>query len=317
VDEIFAYGSEALQPLKIGKNLLFIQRGGRRVREIDWQDGISDDTKSDRTVLASHLLSPGNTIVDWSYEQAPNSTVWAVRTDGVMLALTYYKEQEVVAWSRHVTDGAFRSVATIPVNGGDQTWVVVERTINGQQVWQIEYFDYTLGTDSALTYYNPTTAISTVNGASVSHLIGKKADVIGDGGVLIDAASDSTEEIDGSDISLGKRCVSVEIGLPFDSVCVTVRPEIRSNEGTTQGIVKSLHDLTVRVIQTNALRINGKVVTTRGPYDYLDSGPPFVTGDLRVFSLGMTTTARLTIEQVEPFPAKIIGIFGTVDAGDS
>jgi hypothetical protein len=58
-------------------------------------------------------------------------------------------------------------------------------------------------------------------------------------------------------------------------------------------------------------------VTTRSPYDYLDTGPPFVTGDLQVKNLGLTTVARLTIEQVEPFPAKIIGIFGTVDAGDS
>jgi hypothetical protein len=111
--------------------------------------------------------------------------------------------------------------------------------------------------------------------------------------------------------------VYVEIGIPFDSVCVTVRPEIRTNEGTTQGIVKGMPTLTARVLQTNALRINGRTVTTRSPYDYLDTGPPFVTGDLEVPNLGLTTDTRIVIEQVEPFPAKVVGIFATIDAGDS
>lgn len=311
VKEVFSYGAEGIQPLKVGGNLLFVQRGGRRVREIDYEAGIQNDIRSDRTVLARHITSRTATITEWAYEQEPNSTVWAVRTDGVLLALTYFPEQEVIAWSRHITDGFFRSVATIPVSGTDQTWLAVERTINGQQVWQIEYFDETLGTDSALTYFNPDVAIASVNSASVSHLLGKRATIVADGGTL------EPVTVAGSDLSLGGNYVSLEIGLPFYSDCVTVRPEVRSNEGTTQGIVKAMTDLTVRVLQTNGLTINGQTVTTRGPRDYLNVGPPFVTGDLPVKSLGLSTDRRIRIQKLEPFPAKIVGVFATVDAGDN
>lgn len=125
------------------------------------------------------------------------------------------------------------------------------------------------------------------------------------------------QTISTSDVLLNKAHAFIEIGLPFDSDCLTVRPEIRTAEGTSQGVLKAMPDLTVRVIGTNSLTINGHVVTTRSPTDYLDTGPPFVTGDLPVKNIGMTTTSQIRIQQTEPFPAKVTGIFATIDVGDN
>lgn len=309
VKEVFSYGSADVQPLKIGGNLLFVQRGGRKVREINYDAFNPNDIRSDRRVMARHITTKTAVITEWTYAEDPNSTVWAIRSDGTLLALTYFPEQDVIAWSRHLTDGLYESVATIPTATGDQTWVIVNRTINGQPARYVEYFDDTLGTDCALTYQGA--ALSTVAAASVAHLLGKTVDVVASGGTL-PMVTVSTQ-----DITFSKAHAFIEIGLPFDSDCLTVRPEIRTNEGSSQGVLKAMPDLTVRVIGTNALKINGHEVTTRSPTDYLDTGPPFVTGDLPVKNIGMTTTSQIRIQQTEPFPAKVTGIFATIDVGDN
>jgi len=60
----------------------------------------------DMTLLAEHIT--GNGIVDVDYAQEPQSIYWAVRQDGVLLGLTYQREEDVVAWHRHIIGGSFK-----------------------------------------------------------------------------------------------------------------------------------------------------------------------------------------------------------------
>lgn len=309
VDEFFSFGAAEIQPLKIGGNLLYVQRGGKRVREINFEAGATNDIRSDRTVLARHITSNTRVITGWAYEQDPNSTVWAVRSDGALLALTYFPEQDVFAWSRHTTQGRFESVASIPTATSDQTWVVVQRTINGVTKRYIEYFDETLNTDCALTYQGPP-AVSTIAAASVAHLLGKEVQIIASGGKL------TPQTMTANDLTFDREHAFVEIGLQYDSDALTVRPEIRTGQGSLQGVKARNPKATVRVVDTPTIRLNNQNYPTRGTRDYMDTGPPFVTGDLELFTLGHTTTKQIRIQQVEPFPAKVIGIFATFDAGD-
>jgi hypothetical protein len=53
--------------------------------------------------------------------------VWSVRDDGVLLALTYMKEQSVVAWTPMEIDGFVESVCAIPEGGEDAVYIVVVR----------------------------------------------------------------------------------------------------------------------------------------------------------------------------------------------
>ena len=46
-------------------------------------------------------------------------TTWVVRSDGALLSLTYIKEQQMLAWARHDTDGVFESVTVIPEGNED------------------------------------------------------------------------------------------------------------------------------------------------------------------------------------------------------
>ena len=309
VKEVNAYGSADLPPLKIGGKLLYVQRGAKRVRELDYEANNTNDIRSDRTVLARHITSDQATLTQWAYQQDPNQTVWAVRSDGVLLALTYFPEQDVVAWSRHTTQGSVESVATIPTATSDQTWLVVKREINGETVRYIEYLDATLNTDCALTYQGE--AVSSIAASSVEHLLGKSVEIIAHGGTL------PVQTVTSSALSLGGSYARLEIGLDYDSDCETVAPEVRTQQGSSQGALKATPTLWVYLVRTNTLTVNGVPVVTRSPTDYMDSGPPYVTGLKQIKKLGHSTTGTIRIQQTEPLPAKVIGIFATFDVSDN
>ena len=55
-----------------------------------------------------------------------------------MAALTYIREQEVYGWTRHTTDGLFKSVASVQEGDNDFLYTVVERTVNSRTVKYIE-----------------------------------------------------------------------------------------------------------------------------------------------------------------------------------
>ena len=70
-------------------------------------------------------MSPGG-ITQMAYQQEPDSVVWCIRNDGTLLGMTYRREEEVVAWHKHVIGGAFNggqaiveSIATLPTDSGE------------------------------------------------------------------------------------------------------------------------------------------------------------------------------------------------------
>jgi hypothetical protein len=69
--------------------------------------------------------------------------LWAPRADGAFLSCTIDRDQTVLGWAPHYTEGAVESMATIPNGDRDETWVIVRRTVNGATVRYIEIFDDT------------------------------------------------------------------------------------------------------------------------------------------------------------------------------
>ncbi len=131
------HGSADLPALVIGNTALFVQNRGYIVRDIGYQFESDGYSGNDLTVFSSHLTE-GKPIVDWEYQQVPYSTVWSVRSDGVLLAMTYMKDQSVVGWTPMEIDGFVESVTAIPEGGEDSVYVVVRRTIGGVQKRYVE-----------------------------------------------------------------------------------------------------------------------------------------------------------------------------------
>lgn len=133
------HGAARIQPVEIGNVALFVGARGTTIRQLAYDLQSDGYSAPDLTVLASHLFE-GYSITDWTWASCPFNVLWVVRSDGTLLGLTFLRDQEVAAWHRHVTDGAFESVCSIPEGSEDALYAVVRRTINGSTVRYVERF---------------------------------------------------------------------------------------------------------------------------------------------------------------------------------
>jgi len=137
-------GSASLQPEQIGGHIVYAGRSGKRVYEMTWSDDARVYQPEDLTRWAEHITSDG--IVGWAFMQQPYPILWAVTSDGYLIGLTRDRQQEIMAWHRHSTDGTFEGwPVVIPSDTDDELFVTVARTVGGATVRSIERmkpFDY-------------------------------------------------------------------------------------------------------------------------------------------------------------------------------
>lgn len=151
--EVSSRGSRSIVPVFVGDVALFVQRSGLKLRDFEY-DNLTLKFKSfDQNALADHITQTGLFAI--SYQQEPNSVIWAVRSDGLLIAMTYSREQyensPFGGWHRHPIGGNFgvgpavvESICSIPApaQDRDETWLIVKRTINGLTKRYIEYIEY-------------------------------------------------------------------------------------------------------------------------------------------------------------------------------
>lgn len=134
-----SHGADSIPPVVIGNQVVFVQKGGSVVRSLLYEFESDGYRGSDLTIFASHLFR-GKTVVAMDYAETPDSIIWCVRSDGVLLGLTYLPEHEVWGWHRHDTgsNDAFEDLVVIPEDGEDAVYVLVKRFIDGATKRYIE-----------------------------------------------------------------------------------------------------------------------------------------------------------------------------------
>lgn len=123
-------GSSTLGAKIIGNTAIYVQDRGSVVRDLAYSLDIDGYDGGDLTAFSDHLFD-GYSVVDIDYQQVPFSILWCVRSDGVLLGLTYMREHQVIAWHRHETDGVVEHVCCIPEGSEDAVYLAVRRTVGG------------------------------------------------------------------------------------------------------------------------------------------------------------------------------------------
>ena len=155
------------------------QRARRKLHDMIYSFDLDRLKPRDVTLAAEHITQ--NQVIALSYQQEPVNVVWALRNDEVLIGQTYYPDQNVIGWHRHIIGGSFstgnavvESISTIPSSDGsrDELWMIVKRTINGSTRRYVEYMtryyeddiDITdaFHVDAGLTY--DSTSTTTVSG---------------------------------------------------------------------------------------------------------------------------------------------------------
>jgi hypothetical protein len=146
--QISTLGSSNAMPAQVGNVLLFIQRAGFKLRDVEY-DFASDSYRSaDQSVLAEHLPKLG--VTQLCYQQEPYSLIWATRPDGLLMCMTYSREQYPEAphggWHRQPIGGGgvVESLADIPApdKSRNEVWMITRRTINGVTKRYVEWLEW-------------------------------------------------------------------------------------------------------------------------------------------------------------------------------
>lgn len=301
------YGCSRVRPVRIGNELYFVQRAGRKLRAMAYKYDSDSYGSPDMSVLSEHATKSG--VVDIAFQQEPESILYLVRADGVMATMTVDRDQDVIGWARQITDGAYESVAAIPSADGDELWTVVRRTVNGQNVRYIERFSLGAQVDSGIYAKNE---VGSAVWGGLGHLEGKTVDVVADGVVM------QPQVVTDGQITIPRTAFAVHIGINFKTRIVTLTPEVQGGTGSAQGNSMRVAEITLRFLETIGCDINGQPVAFRNMgSQVLDKPPALFTGVHRMENLGWERgEAVLTIEQSQPLPFHLLNVIKKVTFND-
>ncbi len=333
------YGAAVLDPLVVEKDLIIVEAVGSRVRSARFDVGSDGYGSRDLSVMAEHLFEAGG-IIDATYQRLPYSSMFYPTEDGRLLGLTYFPEQELIAWHWHKTNGFFESACTIQEGNEYVTYVVVRRELPSGTVRYVERFaprvtkttDWSnvIYLDSALTYSGP----PDTQFHELDHLEGMTVRILADGevGGLYTVVNGSIDVSDEFPDGVSKAVV----GLPYISQMETL------------GALDKQVDLVKRRSQVKSVKL--KVSRSRGflvaASDYRDQDDLDLTpvnreemapwrewmqrtvaagyGAMRFFSGvvevsipdKMNYGARVRVRQEDPLPLSILSLERELEVAD-
>ncbi len=121
-------GSENKEAHGVENSVFYVQRGGKRLREISYKLEADGYTSTDTSLFAEHLFKAG--IKEWAVQRGSSTRVWVLMEDHTVAVLTTNVAQQVTAWQRVSFAGAEVLHIACMVsrsNHDDDVWLVMRR----------------------------------------------------------------------------------------------------------------------------------------------------------------------------------------------
>tara|TARA_R110002153_G_scaffold32645_3_gene98687 strand:+ start:2135 stop:4312 length:2178 start_codon:yes stop_codon:yes gene_type:complete len=320
-----AYGAANIRPIRAGNVSLFVQSGGKKIREFSYQAEVEGYVGVDLTVRGEHLMS--GKIKEMGYQQEPRDLVWIVTKDGNLRSLTYDRQNNLVALAQHPMTGtnvAVESVAVIPnsdTETEDQVWFVVKRTINGATKRHIVYLnDLDFGSDvtdakyldSMKTYSG--TSTSTITG--LNHLEGETVSV------LVNGATHADKTVSSGQITLDRAATKAQVGLSYISTLRSMPLETQAELGSSVSRDKRINRVFVRFYETVGAEVGYDEnsldrIPFRDSSMSMDNPVPLFTGDKDiVFPSGWDRQQTIYVRQNQPLPMTVLNVVAQITTND-
>lgn len=308
-------GSSPIQAQLAGSVVLFVDRGGFHLREYVFQWETQNFTAPYVTQLFSHRTISG--VRCFAVAKTPDRMLWAVTNDGQLLSCSYRREEQVVAWAHHSTNGTVESVASVyglPA-GGDEIWLVVNR--NGTRRIERLKSGYWAALERGQVVYHLDGAVeksgdfSAVDG--LAHLEGLEV------GVVADGAERPPVRVVGGQVSVPAGTTHAVVGLRFTSRLQPMTMEVPLQDGTAQGRKFRVSEVTLLLYRTQAGTYSqgaGKEaypLVVREATDDADAPPPQFSGLKRLQMMGEFRDAvDVVIETDSAMPLNILSLIPTL-----
>jgi len=318
----FSYnGCSDVMPCIIDNNAVYAQGKGSRLRDLRYEysseSGSGGYVGTDLTILARHFFKENGltyTIRDMAFQKEPFGILWVVRSDGKLLALTYQREHQVVAWTLNSTDGEFESVCSIPEGDEDAVYFIIKRVIGGQTKRFIERLhtrsfttvEEAFFVDCGITYDG--VAADTISG--LEHLEGETVIVLADGIVYYDHV------VTDGQITLPREHELIHIGLPYTSDVGTLN--IDSAERTERGNEKNVAEVTIAFERSRGGYVGPNEnmldeIRSRGHEDGYDTLPLRSREVTISIQPDWNEGGKILYRQTDPLPFTILAITPSYD----
>ena len=302
------YGSAFLPAIDLDGDSIFVQKGLRKIRRLEY-DSIKDKHKAvDVTILSDHITESG--VTDLAYIDEPIPMIFGVRTDGVLVSLTYEPEFGIFGWGRHPVGGADVLVKSIAVSDAitadeDELWMIVERTVNSNTVQYIEFLTQGLSPEDVLVdaffidsgITKTGSAFTTFDG--LTHLIGETVKVFADGIVQADKVVSGAGEIT---ITAADKA---HAGLACDAIIETLPLEGGNPVGSAMGKIKRISHVVLRLYKSLAFTIGNLIDSST---EDVDLGATLFTDDTEELDFygDYETGGQMKIQITDPVPFTLL-----------
>lgn len=217
IDPATNEGSRKADAVRTNADILHVSKDGKRLQRLYYDFGVDEHRSEDVSVQSRHLVGRGIKRLAW--QRDPLKVLWCLCDDGSLIALTFNREQELLAWHQHDVGGTIEDIAVKPSDDGtyDEVWLIVSRAIAGNSFRLIErlarYFDPDQGDGPAtvphldcqipFSFQTPSATI-----AGLGLFEGGTVGVVADGAWL------GTAEVQGGAITLDRAVSAGAVGLP-------------------------------------------------------------------------------------------------------
>ncbi|NYT42324.1 hypothetical protein HZY97_16245 [Sphingomonas sp. R-74633] len=314
-------GSLPVWPAQPDTRTVFVERGGRMLREASYNLGSDRYEGSNISRWARHIGKSG--FVQLGQQAVPEELLFGVRGDGQLVLRSYDPEQEIKGFSRRVPggDGAVVSAVSVPSEDGgrDEIWALCDwggaRSVQQMQQWWVtgesaieDAFFVDDGLSDSLDV-----ASATVTG--LQHLAGTEVAILADGAVC----PRQLVPLSGV-ITLPFAARKRTVGRPYTAYVRTLPIEARDPSGqTAQGKKARVVNLILRLLDTMLVKARVKAEAVAAAYRdeqlldrpnaaTMDAPPPLYTGDTDGRAIGgdWGRDGRFAVVSDDPGPCTVI-----------
>lgn len=283
----------SIAPRVVDGATLFLARDGKGLRQFLYADTEQAYSADDVALVAPHLFNGPR---DLDYDPRRRLILIPMQ-DGSLTVQTSFRAQQILAWTRLETAGAFRAVAVVE----DVVYAAIQRGEN----LALECFDDACHSDACLLGEAETPRR---NWSGLAHLAGRMVRVRGDG---MDYGLYPVQ--DGA-LTLAQTASQVEIGLPFSHSIEPLPAEFGGDSGAQAAPLRLIRAV-FRLQQTGALVVDcGQGLRPQSFSRFgaaLDAAPPLFSGDRELRGLGWVRgldRPLWRIEQDMPQPFTLLSV---------
>ncbi len=288
-------GSKRVRPVTIDGVTLFVQRTGKALNQFVFINEFQANQAQSVSVLSQHIIkNPVKLAASRGTESSDANYVYILNTDGTMTVFNTLISEDVTSFTRWETTGEIKSIAVVD----NTVYFLVKRVVNSVDQYFVERENDLLNTDSAVRK----TGLASDTLTGLDHLDTETVRVKADGAVQDD------EAVSGGSITIERTADTIEAGLDY-SPTVTLMPlNINLQGGPNAFTKKKILRVGVNVFESNGIIVNGQRIADKVIGLNQFDAPAPQTGIKRVFILGWSLDAKVTITQDTPMPFQILSL---------